>query len=107
MSQLFWEKSQAWRWLVMKTRDSKPFFYTFAAVCGLIPGAIGYGVMTATNTRTQKLESELRKKSRPDTELRLPRFHPQHRLVPHGVVTPDLCAPWLKRDLGDLRLQTA
>jgi hypothetical protein len=24
------EKSEAWRWIVRKTRDSKPFFFAFA-----------------------------------------------------------------------------
>lgn len=50
-----------------KTRDSKPFFFTFAALCGIIPGVVGLGVMTATNSRNEQLESELRRNARPDS----------------------------------------
>ncbi|XP_004293882.1 PREDICTED: uncharacterized protein LOC101299359 [Fragaria vesca subsp. vesca] len=60
-------KSQTWRWIVTKTRDSKPFFFTFATVCGVIPGIIGYFVMQTTNSGNQELEAELRRKARPDT----------------------------------------
>ncbi|KAK9937342.1 hypothetical protein M0R45_014139 [Rubus argutus] len=62
-------KSQTWRWLVTKTRDSKPFFFTFATVCGVVPGIIGYFVMQTTNSGNQQLEAELRRKARPDTVM--------------------------------------
>ncbi|OVA06163.1 hypothetical protein BVC80_8865g22 [Macleaya cordata] len=42
MSQVLWEKSETWRWIVRKTRDSRPFFIAFATVCGVVPGVIGY-----------------------------------------------------------------
>lgn len=64
-----WEKSRTWRWIVTKTRDSKPFFITFATVCGVIPGAIGYGVMQLTNTRSSDLEGKLRQNARPETMM--------------------------------------
>jgi hypothetical protein len=28
---ILWKKSEAWRWIVRMTRDSKPFFFAFAA----------------------------------------------------------------------------
>ena len=62
-------KSESWRWIVTKTRDSKPFFFTFAMVCGVIPGIVGYGVMQVTNSRNEKLESHLRNNSRPETRV--------------------------------------
>ncbi|CAL9241240.1 hypothetical protein ISN45_Aa02g027860 [Arabidopsis thaliana x Arabidopsis arenosa] len=62
-----YEKSNTWRWLVMKTRDSRSFFFTFAALCGVIPGVIGYGVMQVTNSSNPELEARLRKSARPDT----------------------------------------
>ncbi|KNA06036.1 hypothetical protein SOVF_184790 [Spinacia oleracea] len=62
-------KSESWRRIVAKTRDSKPFFFTFAMVCGVIPGCVGYGVMQVTNSRNEKLESHLRNKSRPETRM--------------------------------------
>ncbi|KAL9230915.1 hypothetical protein vseg_006206 [Gypsophila vaccaria] len=62
-------KSSTWRWMVAKSRDSKPFFFTFAMVCGVIPGFVGYGVMQVTNSRTENLEAQLRHKSRPDTRM--------------------------------------
>lgn len=62
-------KSSSWRWIVTKTRDSKPFFFTFAMVCGVIPGIVGYGVMQVTNSRNDKLESHLRNTSRPETRM--------------------------------------
>jgi hypothetical protein len=37
-----YEKSATWRWIVRSCRDSKQFFYTFATICGVIPGVIGY-----------------------------------------------------------------
>ncbi|XP_028084948.1 uncharacterized protein LOC114286069 isoform X2 [Camellia sinensis] len=64
---ILWEKSEMWRWIVRKTRDSKPFFLMFATVCGVVPGVIGYGVMQITNSRNQQLESHLRHKARPDS----------------------------------------
>jgi hypothetical protein len=52
---------------VRRTRESKPFFFAFATICGIVPGVIGYGVMTATNTRSDQLESKLRSKARPES----------------------------------------
>ncbi|XP_062093068.1 uncharacterized protein LOC133798656 [Humulus lupulus] len=66
---ILWEKSQTWRWMVRKSRDSKPFFLAFATVCGVIPGIIGYGVMQVTNSRNEQLEAQLRRKARPDTVM--------------------------------------
>lgn len=66
---LLWEKSPGWRWLVRRTRDSKPFFFTFAALCGVVPGVIGFCVMQATNTRSDELESHLRRTSRPESNV--------------------------------------
>ncbi|PNX72122.1 hypothetical protein L195_g028011 [Trifolium pratense] len=57
----------AWKWLVRRTRESKPFFFAFATICGIVPGVIGFGVMTATNTRSDQLESKLRSKARPES----------------------------------------
>ncbi|CAN7130699.1 unnamed protein product [Brassica rapa subsp. narinosa] len=62
-----YEKSDTWRWLVRKTRDSRSFFFTFATVCGVIPGIIGYGVMQATNSTNPELEARLRQSARPET----------------------------------------
>nr|VDD62700.1 unnamed protein product [Brassica oleracea] len=64
-----YEKSIAWRWLVRKTRDSRPFFFTFATVCGVIPGIIGYGVMQFTNSTNPELEARLRQSARPETTM--------------------------------------
>ncbi|KAL8033131.1 hypothetical protein ABFX02_13G142000 [Erythranthe guttata] len=64
---LLWEKSQTWRWLVTKTRDSKPFFFAFATVCGVVPGIIGYCVMQVTNSSNPELEAKLRQSARPDS----------------------------------------
>ncbi|XP_078433536.1 centrosomal protein [Wolffia australiana] len=66
---ILWEKSGAWRWLVRRTRDSKPFFVAFATLCGVIPGVIGYGVMQMTSSRNEQLEAHLRRTSRPDTAM--------------------------------------
>nr|ACU23265.1 unknown [Glycine max] len=57
----------AWKWIVRRTRESKPFFLAFATVCGVVPGVIGYGVMQLTNTRNEKLESHLRTNARPES----------------------------------------
>lgn len=67
---ILWEKSAGWRWLVRRTRDSKPFFFTFAALCGVVPGVIGYGVMQLTSSRNEQLEAHLRSTARPDTTVR-------------------------------------
>ncbi|KAL5731280.1 hypothetical protein ACHQM5_004026 [Ranunculus cassubicifolius] len=67
MSQLLWEKSGTWRWMVRMTRDSKPFFIGFATVCGVVPGVIGYFVMNYTSSHNEALEAQLRKNARPDT----------------------------------------
>ncbi|THU51371.1 hypothetical protein C4D60_Mb06t30330 [Musa balbisiana] len=64
---MLWEKSETWRWLVRKTRDSKRFFFAFATVCGSIPGVIGYCVMQLTNTRDEQLEDQLRQTARPES----------------------------------------
>ncbi len=64
---ILWEKSETWRWIVRKTRDSKPFFFTFATGCGVIPGLIGYGVMQLTSNRSSELEAQLRQKARPES----------------------------------------
>ncbi|KAG5061469.1 hypothetical protein JHK85_002564 [Glycine max] len=57
----------AWKWIVRRTRESKPFFLAFATICGVVPGVIGYGVMQLTNTRNEKLESHLRTNARPES----------------------------------------
>ncbi|XP_059661914.1 uncharacterized protein LOC132307996 [Cornus florida] len=59
--------SAAWRWVVRMTRDSKPFFLTFATVCGVVPGVIGYCVMQMTNSSNQQLEAQLRQKASPES----------------------------------------
>ncbi|XAR67237.1 hypothetical protein NMG60_11001916 [Bertholletia excelsa] len=64
---ILWEKSATWRWLVRRTRDSKPFFVAFATVCGVVPGVIGYGVMQFSNSRNEQLEAHLRRNARPDS----------------------------------------
>ncbi|XVF89356.1 hypothetical protein PTKIN_Ptkin19aG0123800 [Pterospermum kingtungense] len=64
---ILWEKSETWRWLVRRTRDSKPFFFTFAALCGIVPGVIGYCVMQVTNSTNSQLEDHLRQNARPET----------------------------------------
>ncbi|KAJ6827039.1 uncharacterized protein M6B38_370315 [Iris pallida] len=63
---LFMESS-AWRWLVRRTRDSKPFFIAFATLCGVIPGVVGYGVMQVTNSTNEQLEAQLRKSASRDS----------------------------------------
>ncbi|CAM8905682.1 hypothetical protein QQ045_010703 [Rhodiola kirilowii] len=62
-------KSATWRWIVTKTRDSKPFFFAFATVCGVIPGVIGYTVMQLTNSTNAELEAKLRQNARPESLL--------------------------------------
>ncbi|OIW08101.1 hypothetical protein TanjilG_06644 [Lupinus angustifolius] len=57
----------AWKWIVRRTKESKPFFFAFATICGVVPGVIGYCVMQVTNTRTDNLESHLRRNARPDS----------------------------------------
>ncbi|GMI70754.1 hypothetical protein like AT1G79390 [Hibiscus trionum] len=64
---ILWEKCQTWRWLVRRTRDSKPFFLAFATICGVVPGVIGYGVMQLTNSRNPQLEAQLRQNARPES----------------------------------------
>ncbi|OAY26408.1 uncharacterized protein LOC110604141 [Manihot esculenta] len=64
---ILWEKSETWRWIVRKTRDSKSFFFTFATVCGVVPGVIGYCVMQLTNSRNPELEARLRQNARPES----------------------------------------
>ncbi|KAJ6824637.1 uncharacterized protein M6B38_381445 [Iris pallida] len=60
-------ESSAWRWLVRRTRDSKPFFIAFATLCGVIPGVVGYGVMQVTNSTNEQLEAQLRKSASRDS----------------------------------------
>ena len=67
---LLWEKSTSWRWLVRRTRESKPFFIAFATICGVVPGVIGYGVMQFTNKHNPELEARLRQTARPDSLVR-------------------------------------
>ncbi|KAK8363983.1 hypothetical protein V6Z12_A03G198900 [Gossypium hirsutum] len=67
---ILWEKSETWRWLVRRTRDSKPFFLAFATLCGVVLGVIGYGVMQLTNFRNPQLEARLRENACPES-LRL------------------------------------
>lgn len=67
---LLWEKSTSWRWLVRRTRESKPFFIAFATICGVVPGVIGYGVMQFTNKQNPELEARLRQTARPDSLVR-------------------------------------
>lgn len=67
---ILWEKSETWRWIVRKTRDSKSFFFTFATVCGVVPGVIGYCVMQLTNSRNPELEARLRQNARPESLVR-------------------------------------
>ncbi|XP_077241577.1 centrosomal protein [Tasmannia lanceolata] len=64
---ILWEKSETWRWIVRKSRDSKPFFFTFATLCGVVPGVIGYCVMQATSSKNEQLEAQLRKTQRPES----------------------------------------
>ncbi|XVE92452.1 hypothetical protein REPUB_Repub01dG0098600 [Reevesia pubescens] len=64
---ILWEKSETWRWLVRRTKDSKPFFLAFATICGVVPGVIGYGVMQLTNSRNPQLEAQLRQNARPES----------------------------------------
>ncbi|KAH7842430.1 hypothetical protein Vadar_005238 [Vaccinium darrowii] len=64
---ILWEKSGTWRWIVRQTKESKPFFFAFATICGVIPGVIGYGVMQITSSRNQQLESHLRQHAPPDS----------------------------------------
>ncbi|KAF5468803.1 hypothetical protein F2P56_012923 [Juglans regia] len=66
---ILWEKSETWRWLVRRTKESKPFFVTFATICGVVPGIIGYAVMQLTNSRNPELEARLRNNPRPETVM--------------------------------------
>ncbi|TXG71392.1 hypothetical protein EZV62_006327 [Acer yangbiense] len=66
---ILWEKSESWRWIVRKTRDSKPFFFVFATVCGVVPGIIGYCVMQVTNSSNPQLEAQLRQNARPESVM--------------------------------------
>nr|GEW62116.1 GTP cyclohydrolase 1 type like [Tanacetum cinerariifolium] len=64
---ILWEKSSLWRWMVRKTRDSKPFFFGFAGCCVVVPCVVGYYVMQITNTHHHNLESQLRQNASPNT----------------------------------------
>jgi hypothetical protein len=72
---ILWEKSGTWRWLVKRTKESKPFFIGFATICGVVPGVIGYGVMQFTNTRNPELEARLRQNARPDSLVLFSSLH--------------------------------
>lgn len=86
---ILWEKSEAWRWLVRRTRDSKRFFFAFATICGIVPGIIGYGVMQFTNSRNSELEAHLRKTARPEsTVIIILSFSP---LSPQSMPLPPPC----------------
>jgi hypothetical protein len=58
MSILF-ENSVMWRWLVRRTKESKPFFLAFATICGIVPVVIGYAMMQITNTHNLELKTHL------------------------------------------------
>uniref|UniRef100_A0A9I9DKZ6 Uncharacterized protein n=1 Tax=Cucumis melo TaxID=3656 RepID=A0A9I9DKZ6_CUCME len=73
---ILWEKSETWRWLVRKTRDSKSFFFTFATACGLVPCLIGYCVMQATNSTNEQLEARLRQNARPESLQSISSYKP-------------------------------
>jgi hypothetical protein len=45
---------------VRRTKESKLFFLAFATICGIVLGAIGYGVMQVTNMHNPELEAYLR-----------------------------------------------
>ncbi|KAE8663587.1 CTP synthase [Hibiscus syriacus] len=64
---ILWEKSQSCRWLVRRTRDSKPFFLAFATICGVVPGVLGYGVMQLTNSLNPQSEAQLCQNARPES----------------------------------------
>ncbi|GLT67215.1 hypothetical protein SLA2020_395400 [Shorea laevis] len=66
---ILWEKSETWRWIVRKTRDSNPFFLSFDTLCGFVPGVVGYGVVQLTNSLNEQLEAQLRQNARPDSLL--------------------------------------
>ncbi|OAY70113.1 uncharacterized protein LOC109715285 [Ananas comosus] len=66
---ILWEKSPTWRWLVRRTRDSKPFFVAFATLCGVVPGVLGFCVMQATSSRADQLEAHLRSTARPESTM--------------------------------------
>ncbi|KAG9143893.1 hypothetical protein Leryth_016089 [Lithospermum erythrorhizon] len=63
------KRSSSWMWVVRKSRESKAFFVTFATICGVIPGIIGYGVMHLTSRTNPQLEAKLRLNARPDTQM--------------------------------------
>lgn len=65
------KREMAWKWIVRRTRESKPFFFAFATICGVVPGVIGYGVMQLTNTRNEQLETHLRRSARPESLVTL------------------------------------
>ncbi|KAJ0098594.1 hypothetical protein Patl1_19948 [Pistacia atlantica] len=61
---ILWEKTETWWWIVRKTGDSKPFFFAFDTICGVVPDVIGYCVMQLTNSRNPQLEAQLRQTAR-------------------------------------------
>ncbi|MBA0751140.1 hypothetical protein Gogos_002504, partial [Gossypium gossypioides] len=64
---ILWEKGETSRWLVRRTRDSKLFFLAFATICGVVSGAIGYGVMQLTSSRNPQLEAQRRQNACPES----------------------------------------
>ncbi|KAF2592213.1 hypothetical protein F2Q70_00044380 [Brassica cretica] len=101
-----YEKSNAWRWLVRKTRDSRPFFFTFATVCGVIPGIIGYGVMQFTNSTNPELEARLRQSARPETtELYVSEFSSSAgvKFLDHSSMMGKVNQERLAEYLGELK----
>ncbi|KAL1060511.1 hypothetical protein V6Z11_1Z092500 [Gossypium hirsutum] len=64
---ILWEKSETWRWLVRRTRDSKPFFLAFATLCGCCSGCHGYGRHATYQLRNPHLEARLRENARPES----------------------------------------
>ncbi|MBA0701299.1 hypothetical protein Goari_026927, partial [Gossypium aridum] len=95
---ILWEKSETWRWLVRRTRDSKPFFLAFATLCGVVPGVIGYGVMQLTNSRNPHLEARLRENARPESLVSILltlEFHPLLIHLMMGKVNQERLAEYL------------
>ncbi|XP_062217376.1 uncharacterized protein LOC133917501 [Phragmites australis] len=67
---ILWEKSAGWWWLVQWTRDLKPFFFTFVALCGIVPDVTSYAVMQFTSSRNEQLEAHLCSTAHPETKMR-------------------------------------
>ncbi|KAI9161905.1 hypothetical protein LWI28_021866 [Acer negundo] len=96
---ILWEKSESWRWIVRNTRDSKPFFFAFATVCGVVPGIIGYCVVQVTNStnpppETMVVPSGLRCLQLRETEISPPR-------TGGGETSPATPFPFARVENGD------